>query len=83
MQTPATTTNQRDPINLDALPDSHLLDDTQAAEALGISAGTLSVWRSVGRYSLKYSKIGRRVKYRVGDIRAFIETRSKTHTGQA
>ncbi len=77
------TNPPRDPINLDALPDSYLLDDKEAAEVLGVSKGTLSVWRSVGRYSLKYSKIGRLVRYRVADLRAFIEARSKTHTGQA
>ncbi len=71
-----------DQINLDALPDSLLLDETQAANALGISPGTLSVWRSVGRYSLKFSKIGRLVRYRVGDLRAFIDSRTRTHTGE-
>lgn len=75
-------TTPRVPVNLDALPDSHLLDDIQAAEALGISPGTLSVWRSVGRYNLKFTKIGRRVKYRVGDLREFIAKRTQTHTGQ-
>ncbi len=70
------------PINLDALPDSHLLDDFLAAEALGISRGTLSVWRSVGRYNLPYTKIGRRVKYKAGDLREFIQRRTQTHTGQ-
>ncbi len=71
-----------EPLNLDALPDSHLLNDIQAAEALGISPGTLSVWRSTGRYNLPYSKIGRRVKYKVGDLREFIQRRTQTHTGQ-
>ena len=72
---------QSDPIDLDTLPDSHLLDNVKAAEFLGISSGTLAVWRSVGRYQLKYSKIGRRVKYKVGDLRAFIESRTQTQTG--
>lgn len=76
------TLKERLPVNLDALPDSHLLDDIDAAAALGIAPGTLSVWRSVGRYNLKFSKIGRRVKYRVGDLREFIARRTATHTGQ-
>jgi hypothetical protein len=77
------TATARAPINLDALPKLHLLDDIDAAAALDISPGTLSVWRSTGRYNLPFVKIGRTVRYRVGDLRAFIESRTKTHTGQA
>ena len=70
------------PLDLAALAATFLLDDTQAAAILGISAGTLSVWRSVGRYALPYVKIGRRVKYRAGDLREFIEKRMRLHTGE-
>ena len=70
------------PLDIAALAASYLLDDIQAAELLGISAGTLSVWRSVGRYALPYVKIGRRVKYKAGDLRDFIERRTRLHTGQ-
>ncbi len=70
-------------IDLHSLPPSHLLDDNEAASALDTKPGTLAVWRSVGRYNLPFVKIGRRVKYKVGDLRAFIESRTKTHTGQA
>lgn len=76
------TVLKRDPIDLDALPKSTLLDDTLAAESLGVSRGTLAVWRSTGRYNLPYLKIGRLVKYKVGDLLAFRESRTKTHTGQ-
>ena len=55
---------------------SHLGDDAlvndQIAEAeLGVSTITLSIWRSTGRYALPYVKIGRLVKYRMGDLRDF------------
>jgi hypothetical protein len=70
-------------INLDDYPDSHLFDRPQAAQILGITEGTLSVWASVGRYNLKFTKIGRRAKYRAGDLREFIAKRTVTHTGQA
>jgi predicted site-specific integrase-resolvase len=40
-----------------------LLDEKQAAEYLTVSPGTLSVWRSTGRYSLPFVKVGRRVRY--------------------
>lgn len=67
----------RDLIDLDALPASHLLDDDDAAAALDTTPGTLSVWRSTGRYKLPFVKIGRKVRYRVGDLRAFIERRTR------
>lgn len=70
------------PPDLSALPQTSLLDDKQTALALGVSPGTLSVWRSVGRYDLKYIKVGRKVRYRVSDVLAFLERRAKTHTGQ-
>lgn len=72
----------RDLIDLDALPKSTLLDDTRAAESLGVSRGTLAVWRSTGRYNLPFLKIGRLVKYRVGDLIEFRERRTQTHTGR-
>jgi hypothetical protein len=70
---------KRDPIDMDALPQSTLLDDVLAAEALAVSRGTLAVWRSTGRYNLPYVKIGRLVKYKVGDLIAFRERHR--HTG--
>lgn len=76
------TIKPRDSVNLDKLPDSHLLDDIDAAAALNTSPGTLSVWRSTGRYNLKFIKVGRKVRYKAGDLRAFIESRTKTHTGK-
>lgn len=57
-----------------------LLTPQEAAAILGISPGTLEVWRSTGRYDLRYIKVGRRVMYRVQDVEAFIQNRSMTHT---
>jgi len=62
--------------NLDLEP---LLDEESAAEILGVVPGTLSVWRSTGRYDLRYVKIGSLVKYRPSDIRTFIKHRTRTH----
>lgn len=42
----------------------NLLDDKAAAELLDVTPGTLSVWRSTGRYGLPFLKIGRNVRYR-------------------
>jgi len=54
-----------------------LLDEKQAAEYLTVSPGTLSVWRSTGRYSLPFVKVGRRVRYRLSDLDAWLEARSR------
>lgn len=55
---------------------SPLVDEKVAAEILGVTAGTLSVWRCVRRYPLPYTKIGRAVRYRVEDLEAFIKSRT-------
>jgi len=62
---------------------TRLLTEDQTAAILEVSPGTLSVWRSTGRYNLPFLKIGRKVRYRAGDVRQFMESRLKTHTGQA
>ena len=49
-----------------------LLSTPEAAEMLGISAGTMIVWRSTQRVNLPYVKLSRAVKYRLEDIEAFI-----------
>ena len=53
-----------------------LLNEDQAAEILGITAGTLSVWRCTKRYNLKYIRVGRAIRYRRSDLEAFIESRA-------
>ena len=67
---------------LNALADSTLLDSGQAAHYLGLSSETLSVWRSTGRYNLKFHKVGRMVRYSVGDLKTFLESRTRTHTSE-
>jgi len=52
-----------------------LLDDKAAAAMLDVSPGTLSVWRSTGRYALPFLKIGRKVRYRRADIDAWLAAR--------
>jgi len=53
-----------------------LVNEKRAAEILGVSAGTLSVWRCTRRYPLPYTKIGRAVRYRVADLEDFIAART-------
>jgi excisionase family DNA binding protein len=47
----------------------------EAAEFLGLSSGTLPIWRCVGRYNLPFLKIGRKVYYDEADLIAWIESR--------
>lgn len=67
-------------ISLDGLTDNQLIDSHQTASILGIKHSTLSVWRSTGRYGIRFIKTGRLVRYRVADIRAFIDSRSRTQS---
>ena len=54
-----------------------LLDEKEAARFLDNSPGTLSVWRSTGRYNLPFIKIGRNVRYRRADLEAWLEKRTR------
>lgn len=56
---------------------TELLDDRAAAELLDVSPGTLSVWRSTGRYALPFLKIGRKVRYRRADLTTWLEKRTR------
>lgn len=69
-------------VNLDILPDSHLLTTEEAAAILCVKPATLRLWRCVGRYNLPYVKAGIFPKYKAGDLREFIARRTQTHTGQ-
>ena len=52
-----------------------LLTKEQVSEILGISVGTLAVWRTTKRYNLPYVKSGRLIRYREQDVQAFINSR--------
>ena len=49
-----------------------LLTPAEVARHLGVTAGTLSVWRCTGRYPLRFIKVGRRVMYRQSDVENFV-----------
>lgn len=63
----------------EALPARHtndmLLDDAEVAKILKISKGTLPVWRNKGK-GPEYIKIGSNVRYRMSDIRRFIDNQT-------
>ena len=60
---------------------SSLLTPEQASLLINVTEGTLSVWRSTGRYKLKFVKCGRLIRYRLSDVKEFLELRTRTRTG--
>ena len=54
-----------------------LLTPRQAATELGVSPGTLAVWRCRKRYPLRYIKVGSKVRYRLTDIEKFLTARTQ------
>jgi predicted DNA-binding transcriptional regulator AlpA len=55
-----------------------LLSDEQTAQTLGVTRGTLAVWRCTKRYPLPFVRIGRKIRYRQDDILKFIESRTSS-----
>lgn len=55
-----------------------LVDDVEAAAILDVSPGTLSVWRSTGRYCVPFLKIGRKVRYSRKALDAWLESRTRS-----
>ena len=54
-----------------------LLDEKAAANFLDLKPGTLSVWRSTGRYAVPFVKVGHLVRYRRADLMAWLESRTR------
>jgi hypothetical protein len=53
-----------------------LVSPADAARTLGVSVGTLNVWRCTRRYPLPYAKIGRKVMYKLSDLENFVSSRT-------
>ncbi|GLQ08066.1 MULTISPECIES: helix-turn-helix domain-containing protein [Alphaproteobacteria] len=53
----------------------NLLTAGEVSNILGVTTGTLAVWRATKRYDLPYVKSGRLVRYREQDVHAFILSR--------
>jgi excisionase family DNA binding protein len=58
----------------------NLLTPLQVAELLGVSSGTLAVWRSNGTCQIPYIKIGRCVRYKRSVIERFLDQQEHLHT---
>jgi hypothetical protein len=52
-------------------PDSAVVNTKQASTFLGLAPETLEVWRCTRRQKLPYLKVGRSVRYLLGDLRKF------------
>ncbi len=57
---------------------TELISPAVAAQRLGVTVGTLSVWRATKRYALRYVKIGSKVAYPAAAVQEFIESRTVT-----
>ena len=55
---------------------SELMTRKEASEYLGLAEQTLAAWASTRRYSLRYVKVGRNVRYRKSDLDRFLEQRT-------
>lgn len=54
-----------------------LIDEGELSLRLGVAPATLKVWRVRGQ-GPKYVKVGERVRYSVGDVQAWVESRKVT-----
>ena len=77
---PNTNTKAATPApTIGGLVSRELLDEKAAADLLQLAPGTLSVWRSTGRYCIPFVKVGRRVRYRRADLEAWLASRTRTN----
>lgn len=48
----------------------------EAAQYLGLSPGTLPVWRCNGRHAIPFIRVGRAIRYRKSDLDRWLESRT-------
>jgi hypothetical protein len=53
--------------------DDVLATPEEAATLIKIQVATLQKWRSTGENNIPYVKIGRSVRYRVSDLKAYVD----------
>lgn len=49
------------------------MTETELARYLGLSPGTLRVWRSTKKVEIPYFKIGKAVRYNKAEVDAFLD----------
>ena len=59
-----------------------LLTRDEAATLLGVKPGTLATWHSQGRYDLPVVMVGRLPRYRLSELRAWLNRRNQQMESQ-
>lgn len=59
-----------------------LLTPEQVSAIVGVTTGTLAVWRCTGLCQIPYVKIGRCVRYEAVAIDNYISSNTHFHTGK-
>ena len=73
-----------EPIAMPQITETHrdtLLNETQAADYLGLSVRTLQAWRVRGG-GPQYSKLCRAVRYSRDELTNWVAAQSRSHTSQ-
>lgn len=65
-----------------AKPLEPLLSARDVSRYTGVAVSTLAVWRCTGRFHLPFVKVGRAVRYRRGDVEAFMTSGAKVEDVQ-
>lgn len=60
--------------------DDTYLTESQVAELLGLSPRTLQAWRYRGGHTPQFIKVGRAVRYRLGDVKDWLRERQRRST---
>lgn len=60
--------------------DDRFLTETEVARLLGMSPRTLQAWRYKGGHTPDFIKVGRSVRYRLGDVKAWLRERRRRST---
>jgi excisionase family DNA binding protein len=61
------------------MTNQEFLTNEQAAEYLGVTVATLNVWRSTKKYNIPFYKAGKNIRYKLTDLKQFIESTRKIY----
>ena len=67
-------------MKLDA--DKQLLTPKEFSKLVGVSVGTLAVWRTHKNPDIPYTKLGGKVLYHIDDINDWMQSHTRGHTTQ-
>ena len=62
-------------MSMSVVASQNLVNTDQAAAYLDLKPQTLATWRMTGRYSLPFIRCGGKIKYRVADLDAWLDSR--------